>query len=189
MVVGLGHSGLVTHAFMGRGEGSGLLAGTVMGSGCSGLLAGVVIGCSHLLAGVVMGCSGLLAGSFMGSCGAMDGDSGSDLIDLATVGLVLVLFIILAFFVSLLLILILVIFVIILIILASGVGWLGGLEIGLALMCQMRWDDGARSSNSGRVEALWQGNAHTTVDQFLFSPKIIIINLFFLGKDGRRHTL
>ena len=157
-VVGLGHSGLVTYAFMGRGEGSGLLAGMVVG----------------------LGCSGLLAGGFMGSCGAMDGDSGLYLVDLATVGLVLILFIILAFFIILL---------IILVILTSGVGWLGSLEIGPALTCQTRWDDGAGSSNSGGAEVLWWGNANTTVDQFLFSPKIIIMNLFFFEKDRRRCTL
>ena len=166
-VVGLGHSGLVAHAFVGRGEGSGLLAGIVVGSGCSGLL----------------------AGGFVGSCGAMDGDSGSDLVDLATVGLVLVLFIILAFFVILLILLIILIILVILVILTSGVGWLGGLEIGPVLTCQTRWDDSTRSSNSGGAEVLLQGNAHTTVNQFLFSPKIIIINLFFFGKDGRRRTL
>ena len=121
---------------------------------------------------------------FVGSCGAMDADSGSDLIDLATVGLVLVLFIILAFFVILLIILILVILIIIIIILASSVGWLGGLEIRPALTCQTRWNDSARSSNSGGAEALWRGNAHTTVDQFLFSPKIIMINLFLLERTG-----
>ena len=154
------------------------------------LVAGwVVMGCSWLLAGAVMGHSGLLAGGFVGSCGAMDGDSDSDLIDLATVGLVLVLFIILAFFVILLILLILVILLILLVILASSVGWLGSLEIGLVLMCQMRWDDSAGSSNSGGAEVLWRGNAHTTVNQFLFSPKIIIINSFLFGKDGRRCVL
>ena len=87
----------------------------------SGPLPAVPVGSGHsgLLAGLVMGHSGLLAGSFVGSCGAMDGDSGSDPIDLATVGLVLILLIIL----------------IILVILASGVGWLGGLEIRPVLMC------------------------------------------------------
>ena len=95
----------------------------------------------------------------MGSCGAMDGDSGSDLVELATVGLVLVLFMILAFFMILLILLIL---LIILVILTSGVGWLGSLEIGPVLTCRTRWDDSARSSNSGGAEALWQGNAHTS---------------------------
>ena len=191
-VVGLGHSGLVTYAFVGRGKGSRLLAGMVMGLECSGLLASMVMGHSGLLtgagmgrsgllAGAVMGHSGLLAGGFVGSCGAMDGDSGSDLIDLATVGLVLILFIILAFFIILLIIILL----IILLILASSVGWLGSLEIRPALTCQTRWDDSAGSSNSGGVEALWRGNAHTTVDQFLFSPKIIIIILERTGGDVR----
>ena len=128
----MGGSGLLTGTVVGL-QCSGLLAGMVMG--CSRLLAGAVMGHSQLLAGVVMGCSGWLAGGFVGSCGAMDGDSGLDLVDLATVGLVLVLFIILAFFIILLIILILIILIIILLILASSVGWLGGLEIRLALTC------------------------------------------------------